>query len=290
METAYSTVWHSKWKRQYEEFTMFWSQSGNKFIFILIIFTTPSARAGYDTRSIFKRSLTGSYSYSWTPNTQSISWYLEYSLAIARLRLFIISRELTLNTKSLRQVSGRGIATLNWEIDLTLNTESLRQVSGRGIATLNWEIDLTLNTESLRQASGRGIATLNWEIDLTLNTESLRQVSGRGIATLNWEIDLTLNTESLRQVSGRGIATLNWEIDLTLNTESLRQVSGRGIATLNWEIGYWKILTLVTELRHATKARGPSVGSQKISPTKPPLISDRLTPPITILLINMWVW
>ena len=28
----------------------------------LIIFTNPSARAGYDTRSIFKRSLTGLYS------------------------------------------------------------------------------------------------------------------------------------------------------------------------------------------------------------------------------------
>ena len=26
---------------------------------VLIIFTNPSARAGYDTRSIFKRSLTG---------------------------------------------------------------------------------------------------------------------------------------------------------------------------------------------------------------------------------------
>ena len=28
-------------------------------VFIFIIFTNPSARAGYDTRSIFKRSLTG---------------------------------------------------------------------------------------------------------------------------------------------------------------------------------------------------------------------------------------
>ena len=27
--------------------------------FVLIIFTNPSARAGYDTRSIFKRGLTG---------------------------------------------------------------------------------------------------------------------------------------------------------------------------------------------------------------------------------------
>ena len=29
------------------------------FIFLMILFTNPSARAGYDTRSIFKRSLTG---------------------------------------------------------------------------------------------------------------------------------------------------------------------------------------------------------------------------------------
>ena len=28
-------------------------------IYVIIIFTNPSARAGYDTRSIFKRSLTG---------------------------------------------------------------------------------------------------------------------------------------------------------------------------------------------------------------------------------------
>ena len=36
---------------------------------IYIIFTNPSARAGYDTRSIFKRSLTGlnlEFSFSWT--------------------------------------------------------------------------------------------------------------------------------------------------------------------------------------------------------------------------------
>ena len=29
------------------------------YIYIYILFTNPSARAGYDTRSIFKRSLTG---------------------------------------------------------------------------------------------------------------------------------------------------------------------------------------------------------------------------------------
>ena len=28
-------------------------------LFMMILFTNPSARAGYDTRSIFKRSLTG---------------------------------------------------------------------------------------------------------------------------------------------------------------------------------------------------------------------------------------
>ena len=41
----------------------------HKFIYTetFIIFTNPSARAGYDTRSIFKRSLTGlnsEYSFS----------------------------------------------------------------------------------------------------------------------------------------------------------------------------------------------------------------------------------
>ena len=30
-----------------------------KFIYYKVLFTNPSARAGYDTRSIFKRSLTG---------------------------------------------------------------------------------------------------------------------------------------------------------------------------------------------------------------------------------------
>ena len=31
----------------------------DKLILVIILFTNPSARAGYDTRSIFKRSLTG---------------------------------------------------------------------------------------------------------------------------------------------------------------------------------------------------------------------------------------
>ena len=49
-----------------------------------ILFTNPSARAGYDTRSIFKRSLTGfnsEFSFSWTScltkaEEPSLSYYL----------------------------------------------------------------------------------------------------------------------------------------------------------------------------------------------------------------------
>ena len=58
----------------------YWVASWNKFI----IFTNPSARAGYDTRSIFKRSLTGlnsEYSFSLTicltkDEEPSLSYYL----------------------------------------------------------------------------------------------------------------------------------------------------------------------------------------------------------------------
>ena len=49
-----------------------------------IIFTSPSARAGYDTRSIFQQSLTGfnsEFSFSWTSyltkaEEPSLSYYL----------------------------------------------------------------------------------------------------------------------------------------------------------------------------------------------------------------------
>ena len=50
----------------------------------VVLFTNPSARAGYDTRSIFKRSLTGfnsEFSFSYTscltkPEEPSLSYYL----------------------------------------------------------------------------------------------------------------------------------------------------------------------------------------------------------------------
>ena len=50
----------------------------------VVLFTNPSARAGYDTRSIFKRSLTGlnsEFSFSWTScltkvEEPSLSYYL----------------------------------------------------------------------------------------------------------------------------------------------------------------------------------------------------------------------
>ena len=43
--------------------------AGGRIFGFIILFTNPSARAGYDTRSIFKRSLTGlnsEFSFSWT--------------------------------------------------------------------------------------------------------------------------------------------------------------------------------------------------------------------------------
>ena len=64
--------------------------SNNAFQNIMIIFTNPSARAGYDTRSIFKRSLTGlnsefSFSYTNCPikaEEPSLSYYLAINIMI----------------------------------------------------------------------------------------------------------------------------------------------------------------------------------------------------------------
>ena len=54
---------------------------------LLVLFTNPSARAGYDTRSIFKRSLTGlnsEFSFSWTSRlTKAEEPSLSYYLPIA---------------------------------------------------------------------------------------------------------------------------------------------------------------------------------------------------------------
>ena len=58
------------------------------FYLTLDIFTNPSARAGYDTRSIFKRSLTGlnsEFSFSLTScltkvEEPSLSYYLPIAL------------------------------------------------------------------------------------------------------------------------------------------------------------------------------------------------------------------
>ena len=62
---------------------------------VLVLFTNPTARAGYDTRSIFKRSLTGlnsEFSFSWTScltkaEEPSPSYYLP--IAGGRIREFI---------------------------------------------------------------------------------------------------------------------------------------------------------------------------------------------------------
>ena len=56
----------------------------------LILFTNPSARAGYDTRSIFKRSLTGlnsEFSFLTSRLTKAEEPSLPYYLSIARGRI-----------------------------------------------------------------------------------------------------------------------------------------------------------------------------------------------------------
>ena len=45
--------------RYYAQFQTITLEEGMKPLISLTIFTNPSARAGYDTRAIFKRSLTG---------------------------------------------------------------------------------------------------------------------------------------------------------------------------------------------------------------------------------------
>ena len=66
-----------KLKQRHQSFTEPWLNSFERFLkssksfkrFSIIILTNPSARAGYDTRSIFKRSLTGlnsEFSFSYT--------------------------------------------------------------------------------------------------------------------------------------------------------------------------------------------------------------------------------
>ena len=63
----------------------------NHFLF-LSIFTNPSAQAGYDTKSIFKRSLTGlnsEFSFSWASClTKAEEPSLSYYLPIAGGRIF----------------------------------------------------------------------------------------------------------------------------------------------------------------------------------------------------------
>ena len=72
----------------------FWIQIQN-ILYLKILFTNPSARAGYDTRSIFKRSLTGlnsEFSFSYTScltkaEEPSLSYY--FSIAGGRIIGFI---------------------------------------------------------------------------------------------------------------------------------------------------------------------------------------------------------
>ena len=60
----YQTI-NGKWMLLISQFGPHWVSHNCDFI----VFTNPSARAEYDTRSIFKRSLTGlnsDFSFSWT--------------------------------------------------------------------------------------------------------------------------------------------------------------------------------------------------------------------------------
>ena len=70
---------------------IFFSFTAGFVLLVLIIFTNPSARAGYDTRSIFKRSLTGlisEFSFSYTSClTKAEEPNLSYYLPIAGGRI-----------------------------------------------------------------------------------------------------------------------------------------------------------------------------------------------------------
>ena len=64
--------------------TTLFSRGARNALFSLVLFTNPSAWAGYDTRSVFKRSLTGfnsEFSFSYTScltkaEEPSLSYYL----------------------------------------------------------------------------------------------------------------------------------------------------------------------------------------------------------------------
>ena len=48
-----------KWSKESQSYSEYENTGGREFLYFYnILFTNPSARAGYDTRSIFKRSLT----------------------------------------------------------------------------------------------------------------------------------------------------------------------------------------------------------------------------------------
>ena len=89
-------IWYpvTSWSRMSEWSSHVWLLRSYIFYhyFALTIFTNPSARAGYDMRSIFKQSLTGlnsEFSFSWTSclaKTEEPS--LPYYLPIAGFILF----------------------------------------------------------------------------------------------------------------------------------------------------------------------------------------------------------
>ena len=90
---------------------------GNIYI-IIFIFTNPSTQAGYDTRSIFKRSLTGwnsefSFSYTSCP-TKAEEFSLPYNLPVAGgrivgfipfLRVLVLCEMLSVSSRILTRIA-----------------------------------------------------------------------------------------------------------------------------------------------------------------------------------------
>ena len=82
-------LWYFRWRFIYNYISLIWQKE--VFFNAIIIFTNPSTRAGYDTRSIFKRSLTGlnsEFSFSKTSCLTKVEEpSLPYYLSIAGGRI-----------------------------------------------------------------------------------------------------------------------------------------------------------------------------------------------------------
>ena len=134
----------------------------------LILFTNPSARAGYDTRSIFKRSLTGlnsEFSFSYTSClTKAEEHSLSYYLPIAGGRIIgFVPFPRVLGLCEMQSVSSRIWTRVAESISYDDNHYSTKQSDSEVIVMSEiWGIRSTPSLPSFPGPLWPGVVALDW--------------------------------------------------------------------------------------------------------------------------------